>query len=84
VPLLEAMSLGCPVLASDRAPFREVAGDAALFAEPTDVDALRAGLGGALASGRAPAAVAARRAQAARFSWDTCAAGHEAVYRELD
>jgi glycosyltransferase involved in cell wall biosynthesis len=84
VPLLEAMWMGCPVLASDRAPFREVGGDAAVYAEPTDLAALRAGLDAALAAGRDASAVAGRRAQAARFSWDTCAEQHEAVYRELD
>lgn len=84
VTLLEALAHGCPVLASDRAPFHEVAGEQAVFAEPTDVDALRGGLRAVLAQGRDPATVAARRAQAARFSWDTCAAQHEAAYRELD
>jgi len=84
VTLLEAMDLGCPVLASDRPPFREVAGDAAVFAEPTARDALTDGLRAVLAQTRAPRQVALRRAQAARFSWDTCATQHEAVYRELD
>lgn len=34
IPPLEAMLLGCPVLASDIAPTREVCGDAALFFDP--------------------------------------------------
>jgi glycosyltransferase involved in cell wall biosynthesis len=84
VPLLEALDLGCPVLASDRPPFREVGGDAAVFAEPTDRDALTDGLRTVLAQTRDTGQVTRRRAQAARFSWDTCAAQHEAVYRELD
>jgi glycosyltransferase involved in cell wall biosynthesis len=84
VTLLEALDLGCPVLASDRPPFREVAGDAAVFAEPTDRDALTDGLRAVLAQSREPGQVARRRAQAVRFSWDTCATQHEAVYRELD
>ena len=84
MPMLEALSLGCPVLASDRAAFLEVAGDAAVLAEPTDRDALTSGLAAALAQGRGSEWVAKRRARAACFSWDACAARHEAVYRELD
>ena len=72
-------------VASDLAPLREVGGDEAIYVEPYRARERCA---------RAPplprrgaqrqARVAARRAQAARFSWDACAARHEAVYRELD
>lgn len=36
LPPLEAMSLGCPVVASDCASLPEICGDAALYAPPTD------------------------------------------------
>ena len=39
LPPLEAMALGCPVVASDRASLPEVCGDAALFASPVDPEA---------------------------------------------
>ena len=35
-PILEAQACGCPVITSDREPMREVAGDGALFVDPTD------------------------------------------------
>lgn len=38
IPLLEAMSQKTPVLASDIPPFREVAGEGALFFNPRDLD----------------------------------------------
>ncbi len=38
IPAIEAMSLGCPVIVSDIASHREICGDAALYADPTDVD----------------------------------------------
>jgi alpha-1,3-rhamnosyl/mannosyltransferase len=45
LPLLEAMAVGCPVVCSDLAVFREVAGDAAEYAATNDlaawIDALR-------------------------------------------
>ena len=38
LPVLEAMNCGCPVLASDRSSLPEIAGDAAIFVDPDDVD----------------------------------------------
>ena len=39
LPPLEAMALGCPVVASDRASLPEICGEAALYAAPNDADA---------------------------------------------
>jgi alpha-1,3-rhamnosyl/mannosyltransferase len=36
IPLLEAMTVGCPIIASNRASIPEVAGDAALYFNPDD------------------------------------------------
>lgn len=38
LPPLEAMTIGCPVVTSDRASMPEVCGPAALYAEPTEPD----------------------------------------------
>ena len=43
-PLLEAQQAGLPVVASTAGSIREVAGSAALYSAPTDVDALAANL----------------------------------------
>jgi glycosyltransferase involved in cell wall biosynthesis len=40
LPLLEAQTLGCPVIASDRASIPEVGGDGALYFDPDDSAAL--------------------------------------------
>jgi glycosyltransferase involved in cell wall biosynthesis len=39
LPPLEAMTVGCPVVVSDRASLPEICGDAALYASPDDGDA---------------------------------------------
>ena len=39
LPPLEAMSLGCPVVVSDRSCLPEICGEAALYASPTDPNA---------------------------------------------
>ena len=43
-PILEAMAAGLPVLTSDRGAMAEVAGDAALMVDPTDLSALQDGM----------------------------------------
>lgn len=40
LPVAEAMTLGCPVLTSNRGATVEVAGDAALLVDPLDLDAM--------------------------------------------
>ena len=74
LPVLDAMARGVPVACSNRTSLPEVAGDAALLSDPTDVDgiatALRELLGNAVTRERL------RRdgpAQAAKFSWSRTA-----------
>lgn len=42
LPILEAQAVGRPVITSDRAPMRDVAGKAALLVDPEDAGAIRA------------------------------------------
>jgi glycosyltransferase involved in cell wall biosynthesis len=84
LPLVEAMSLGCPVVASNASSMPEVAGDEAVYVDPGDPESIRAGVERCLAAGRDASLEARLRARAARFSWDRCAEAHEALYRELD
>lgn len=44
IPPLEMMRFGRPVLAGDIPPVREVCGDAALYVDPTSIEAIAAGL----------------------------------------
>lgn len=78
IPLLESMMLGVPVVVSDIPIFREVAGDAGVYAPVGDAeafaDAVRA------LEGEWAARSGASRAQAATFSWDRSARDlHEAL-----
>jgi glycosyltransferase involved in cell wall biosynthesis len=77
LPVLEAMACGTPVVAAPDPALREVAGAAAVFAEPPLGDALRR----ALAEHDALAAAGLERAQL--FSWAETARRTLAVYREL-
>jgi glycosyltransferase involved in cell wall biosynthesis len=78
LPVIEAMASGTPVVAAPDAALREIAGEAAVFAEPAD---LAAGVRRALAERDELVAAGLRRA--AQFSWDETARRTIAVYREV-
>jgi glycosyltransferase involved in cell wall biosynthesis len=81
LPVLEAMHAGTPVLAADIPALREVAADAARFADPRDVGALAAGLTELATVG--PLREELRRrgtARAAEFTWARCAQAYVGAY----
>ncbi len=79
--LVEAMTAGAPVLATDIPAFREIAGDAAGYFAPDDEDAFGAALLAILDDDARRAALAqAGRARAAEFSWDRAAEETVAAY----
>lgn len=70
MPIMEAMSCGCPVLTSDRFGTKEIAGDAALLVDPESVDAIAAGIDRLLNDQELRAAkIAAGEARARQFTW---------------
>jgi glycosyltransferase involved in cell wall biosynthesis len=75
IPPLEAMVNGCPVIASDIAPVREVCGDAALRFDPHNSEQLRAAMHTLLTEPDSVRQERVRRGaeRAATFSWDRSA-----------
>ena len=83
LPLLEAMSVGTPVVAAQVSSLPEVAGDAALLVDPFDVDALAGALERVAGDEVLRADLAARGyRRVRRFSWERAAQETLAVYRE--
>jgi len=72
-PLLEAMAAGVPLVASGIDSFREIAGEAALFAAYDDVDELASMIEQALQPDTAAALVRRGQARVQQFSWDASA-----------
>jgi glycosyltransferase involved in cell wall biosynthesis len=74
LPVLEAQACGTPVVCSMTSSFPEVAGDAALFVDPFDVDALAAALERAWVDDALRAKLIAHGFEnVKRFSWDKSA-----------
>jgi glycosyltransferase involved in cell wall biosynthesis len=82
-PPLQAMRAGVPVVATRAGSLPEVLGDGAVLVDPGDhnglVGALDACLGDDALRGRL---AAAGTAWSARYSWERCGAGLEALYRD--
>lgn len=83
-PVAEAMACGCPVVTSDRSAMPEVAGGAALLADPHDPGAIAAALRQAVED-RALAADLRKRGlkRAAELDWRSFAAANLALYRRV-
>lgn len=83
IPLLEAMACGCAVVASDIPSTREVAGDCAIYFDPSSAGDLRVVLDQVLAKRGDSARRAAGIARANTFSWNETARRTLEVYRSV-
>ena len=81
LPPLEAMASGCPVAAASSGSLPEICGDAAIYFDPTDPQAIAEGIERAL-EGRS-FLVERGLARVQRFSWVACAEIHARVYRDV-
>jgi len=83
LPVLEAMAAGTPVVTSSGTATEEVAGGAALVADPSDPGAIGEALGAVLADGEMARRLADDgRRRAADFTWEATAEGTVVAYRE--
>ena len=84
LPPIEAMAMGCPVLAANVSSLPEVCGDAALYCDPLDVGSITAAMR-RLAEDDALRArlAAAGPARAALYTWEDAATQVLAVMREV-
>lgn len=84
IPLLEAMSLDCPVASSNGGSLPEIAGDAAAFFDPNDAEACAAAIEKiAFDTGAKEALINRGRQRVREFGWEKCAQETSAAYRSL-
>jgi glycosyltransferase involved in cell wall biosynthesis len=83
-PLLEAMASGVPTVAADIPCFREIAGDAAFYADPHKTDALASAIEAALFTPRARGMLVKRGRECVRsFGWDSTARNLTALFDDV-
>jgi glycosyltransferase involved in cell wall biosynthesis len=82
IPALEAMTIGLPLIASNRGALPEVVGEAGLLIEPEDVRALAAAIERLLSDGYLRRSLSAKGIERAEhFSWDSSADALYGAYR---
>lgn len=80
MPIVEAMACGVPVVASSHPSMDEACGEAAVRVDPTDAEAITAGIRDAL--DRRDELAAAGLDHAARFTWRRCGEIHLHAFEE--
>ena len=84
LPVLESMACGCPVLTSDCSALKEIAEDAALLVDPTDTDAIAAGMSKLIREeGSRRDLIERGKARASAMAWEQTAERMVAIYQEL-
>ena len=73
LPVLEAMKCGCPVITAPYASLPEVAGDAAIYVNGDDVDAMTSALSKVQESNFRKILIQAGYQQASKFTWSAMA-----------
>jgi glycosyltransferase involved in cell wall biosynthesis len=82
LPVIEAMACGTPVVTSPNGALAEIAGDAAEYVDPTQVESIAAGMRSVLNDPERRALLrAAGLRRAAQFSWEATAAQTRRVYQ---
>ena len=84
VPIIEAMACGVPVITSNCAAMPEIAGDAAIFVDPSSVESIEMGFRTVLGSEQLCLSLKKRGLERAkRFSWGASATTLYSVFKKL-
>jgi len=84
LPVAEAMACGAPVICGNQCAMKEVAGDAALTVNPTDVEALANAMENIVFGSQLAQSLRGRGIERARlFTWQRTAEGVRELYRRL-
>lgn len=84
IPIVEAMSLGCPVLCSDIPPFKEVAGNSAIYFNPHDPTELESAMIRLMKNENIRNKYKKLGLlQSKNYTWENCALEYKSLYESL-
>lgn len=84
LPVLEAMQCGCPVVTTKEGSLKEVAGEAAFFVDPYDVQSIANGIGEVFYTKKLQEKLSHQGVeQTKKFSWKKTAAETIALYKKV-
>jgi len=84
IPLLEAMSLRCPVVCSNVSSIPEIAGNAAEYFDPNDIDHIKFSIESVVNSPEKSSTLIALGLERIKdFSWENCAKQTQSIYTSL-
>ncbi len=83
LPIVEAMSLGVPVLTSDRSAMAEIAGDAAIKVNPESEESIADGMLRLCDPELVETLRKKGRQRSLQFSWDRSASQHSSIFKSL-
>ena len=84
IPILEAFSSGCPVIASNTGSLPEIGSNAAMYFDPYSIDNMRSVIENVLTSPTLQKEMVQKgQEQARQFSWDRCVNETAKVYKSL-
>lgn len=84
IPLLEAMSVGCPVICSKTSSIPEVVGCAGAYFDPASVESIRASIEEVLQSSKRRADLIEKGLERCKlFTWEKCAQETTSIYRSI-
>lgn len=85
LPILEAMSLSCPILSSNTPALKEIGGDAVIYFDPTSVNDLTDKMFLLLNSYKLPEELIDKgRERSREFSWDACVSKTLQIYESCN
>ncbi len=84
LPLLEAMSCGCPAIAANTSSLPEVVGDAGILIDPHDPNTITIALESLLDEAVRKDYIRKGLVQATNFDWDKTACQHMEIYKILE
>lgn len=84
IPIVESLSMGCPVILSKSSCFPEVAGDVGIYFDPKEITSIRSAIERVIFDEKFRQSLSRRSLEyASRFSWSTAAEITSNMYKKL-